>query len=254
MKRLFSFALLAAALTCSLLAQAPGGGFPGITAPAAIDPTTGLPIPPPKMDTGPKFDINFSGGNPAQLLEVIEKTAGERPNAVIHPECAKLDLPPFRLRSVSAYQVFMTLNTLNQSMSDSGFWQRVPMEEGEVWTLLPQNKSPGPGAQLPPSGQPSAKRQNNCQVFNLSPYLDKYTVEDLTTAIQGAWDLMQLEENPAIKYHKDTKLLIVVGSIPSLRVVADVLRQLEPNLDPKQKAEKAPTTDSNKDSKPTSKF
>jgi hypothetical protein len=250
MKRIFLLGLAIGTLALSAVAQFPGGRMPQ---PPMIDPATGLPIP-TKVDTGPRFDLNFPGGEPANLIEAIEKASKQRPNVVIHPECAALTIPGFRLRDVSAYQVFTTLNTLNQGTSDSGYWQRVNMEDAEIWTLLPQNKSGGGqftgGFPIPIS---APRPQPICKIFNLGPYLDKYTVEDITTSVQGAWDLMKLENIPSIKYHKDTKLLIVVGFVNELNVVADVLHQLDSNLESKEKSAKIPA-DSNKDAKPASKL
>jgi hypothetical protein len=84
--------------------------------------------------------------------------------------------------------------------------------------------------QFPTRTQQAPMAPRSCKIFNLTPYLEAFTVEDITTAVQGAWDLMKTENNPSIKYHKDTKLLIVVGATTELNVVADVLQQLAPSV------------------------
>src|SRR4051812_48076782 len=98
------FILLAALLGCFALNLR--GQFPG--AAGAIDPTTGLPIA--KPDTGPRFNLEFGGGSPGELIEHIQNVIKQRPNIIIHPDCASISIPPFRLRDVTVSQVFTTLN------------------------------------------------------------------------------------------------------------------------------------------------
>jgi hypothetical protein len=228
MKRIILLVCVAG-LAISSMAQ--GGRLPqpagGIAAPS-IDPLTGLPNPP----SGPRFDIDFPGGGAADLIKAIENESKTRPNVMIHPECASYEIPPFRLREVTASQIFNTLNSLAEPDYSSGVWRQVPMQDGEVWTLTKFNaktSNSGMMGGIPPYGQPTAPPvPRSCKIFNLTPYLEAFTVEDITTAVQGAWDLLQGQGNPSIKYHKDTRLLIVVGATPEINVVADVLQQLAP--------------------------
>src|SRR6185436_21045190 len=81
------------------------------------------------------------------------------------------------------------------------------------------------------------------RVFNLRGVLDEYTIEDVTTAIKGAWDLMNSGEEPTVKYHKDTKLLIVVGTPNQLAVVSQVITELSTNIRLKQKSTVAKSSD-----------
>jgi hypothetical protein len=61
----------------------------------------------------------------------------------------------------------------------------------------------------------------------LSPYLDAgYKVEDITTAIKTAWDMLGIAQGPEMKYHKDTKLLIAVGEADKLQMIDEALGQL----------------------------
>jgi hypothetical protein len=222
-----ALALLSAA---GVFAQNPQN--PGFAQPPSIDPLTGLPIG--KPDTGPRFEIVFMGGTPQELISEIQKRTVQRPNVVIHPDCANISIPPFRLRDVSTSQIFNTLNTLSEPNYEMGVWRQVPMNETEVWILSKNNQTFGN-----PYGMPGMPRQappapdRTCRVFNLGPYLDTFTVEDITTAIQGAWELMK-NDNAAqsIKYHKDTKLLIVVGDKEQISLVNEVLQQLRSSIKP----------------------
>src|SRR5437762_2586856 len=70
-----------------------------------------------------RMNIDFDGGPPDKLLAVIKKASGQMPNVIVHPEAAKVNIPPFKLRDVSAAQVFIALNTLSEPPFTSGFWK-----------------------------------------------------------------------------------------------------------------------------------
>jgi hypothetical protein len=187
------------------------------------------------------MDIDFPGGDPKKLLEAIEHASSEKPNVIIHPDAARINIPAFSLRDVTAGQVFTALNLLNQA-GDAPTWQPVINEDGEIWTLMPslqrQPQVIDPNTGLPVNqGQPAKppRSQNRqCRVFNLTPVLDDYTVEDVTTAVKGAWELMNVQEEPAIKYHKDTKLLIAFGEPSELALINQVISELSNNVRIKQ--------------------
>jgi hypothetical protein len=78
----------------------------------------------------------------------------------------------------------------------------------------------------------------------LSPYLEAgYKVDDITTAIRTAWKMLGVARPPEISYHKDTRVLIVVGEADKIRVIDNVLKQLsqgkpkeEPTNSPMEKS------------------
>jgi hypothetical protein len=246
------FLILALMVVPHLHAQLPAA--PGIPSriprptPAAIDPTTGLPIEENK-EAEAHFDIDFPGGPVEDLVNRITRDLqGQRPNIVVHPNSQQQEIPAFRLRGVTISQIFATLNSLAEPDYAGGIWKQVPIRDGIVWTLSKYNPRAnayyGSGLMQIPN-QPPAQRV--CKIFNLTPYLEDFTVEDLTTSIQGAWDLLKSDSEPTIKYHKETKLLIVVGSTADLSVVAEVLQQLNPSLTQKiPQAGTAPTQSTNK--------
>ena len=56
-----------------------------------------------------KFDLNFPGGTPKQLVEAIEKSSGQPLNAVIPDPYADLKLPPLKMRGVNVGELFGAL-------------------------------------------------------------------------------------------------------------------------------------------------
>jgi hypothetical protein len=64
------------------------------------------------------------------------------------------------------------------------------------------------------------------QFYQLDSYLDRFTVEDITTAIKTGGDLAGYKGAPTMKYHEETKLLVVHGTQPQVGMVQQVLQSL----------------------------
>ena len=58
----------------------------------------------------PRFDLDFQGGTPGDLVKAIEKAAGAPINAIIPDEHRAVTLPRLKLRSVTVPEVFQGLN------------------------------------------------------------------------------------------------------------------------------------------------
>lgn len=65
-----------------------------------------------------------------------------------------------------------------------------------------------------------------CRFYQLEPMLEKYKVEDITTAIQSGWEMLHVTKVPQLKFHPETRLLIAVGTEDNLRIIENVLKQL----------------------------
>lgn len=185
------------------------------------------------------MNIDFKGGSPAELLQAIQKASGQEPNVIMQPNAAKVRIPAFKLRDVTAAQIFVALNTLSEMPAVNGFWKPAPSPDGEIWTLVVPHMSPP--AFDPTTGKPMGPSvdygdQKNCKVLNLTMVLDDYSVDDVTTAMKGAWDLLGSSQPPTLRFHKDTKLLIIVGDDRQINVANDVLRELMRNVQLKRGA------------------
>jgi hypothetical protein len=96
-----------------------------------------------------------------------------------------------------------------------GFQSLNPLNgDDTIWTFFVQ------GAPLPPD--PIA-----CRYYQLEPYLNTYSIDDITTAIQTGWRMLGVKEVPELSFHKETKLLIAVGDPGGLALIDDVLKQLK---------------------------
>jgi hypothetical protein len=240
MKRIF-YPICAAGF---LMISAPLGAQTSVPAATSPVPPAGPPGQPAQAARPQpvRMQIDFKGGQPDDLIAAMKSASGAQPNVIIHQDAARTLIPAFSLRDVTASQVFTALNMIGEA-GESPTWQPVNTQDGEIWTLMPARRQATAIDPLTglPTGQPGILGRQpvptrQARVFNLTPVLDDYSVEDATTAMKGAWELMNSAEDPTVKYHKDTKLLIVMGDPNQLSVVSEVLNQLQQNIFAKQRA------------------
>jgi hypothetical protein len=147
------------------------------------------------------FDLKFPGGSPSELLAAIE-SAGGKVNALVQAGMEKMQFPKIDFRGVT------TANVLNAvSMLDNGRRARW-LESDRVWVLT-----------APPNNR-------RTQVFYVGNLLAQLKVDDITTAIQTTWQMAGKPATAEMKFHEETKLLIVLGESQQLESVTEVLGQL----------------------------
>jgi len=171
-----------------------------------------------------KFDLDFPGGTPRQLVEAIEKASGKPLNVVITDDDADLHLPPLKMRGVNVVELFRALSMASSKLikitggttfsSNYGFDPSSgEFNDDTVWWFH--------------HGKPVVTEpERSCRFYQLAPYLETYKVDDITTAIQTGWKMLGETNPPAISFHKDTKLLIAVGEQTKLQLIDSVLQQL----------------------------
>ena len=205
-------------------------------------PVATLAQPNTPSDPGPKFDLDFIGGPPDELIRAIERATGQPLNAIVPQEEAGYNLPAFKVRQVNVENLFKALETASlrtetyvtgtyfSDFGGKGARSQYAMSEtsagfqklGNLWVF--RVKRP---ARVPDDGLRSAR------FYQLEPFLAKNTIEDITTAIQTAWTMMGKAKSATtntLKFHKETKLLIAVGEEPQLQVIDDVLKALQPTF------------------------
>ncbi|MGO9529148.1 MAG: hypothetical protein ACLP0A_16430 [Verrucomicrobiia bacterium] len=178
----------------------------------------------------PKFDLDFPGGSPGDLVKAIAKASGHPLNAIIPKEDEDVILPPLKLRHIDVAQLFSALSAvspkhiLSRTANGNNFQYETtsysfncdrPMEPDAVWY------SRSVYARQPIAG-------NVCRFYQLNPYLKEHSVESITTAIETGWKMLGETNPPTLSFHKDTGLLIAVGEPGDLAVISDVLTALEP--------------------------
>lgn len=191
------------------------------------------------------FDLRFPGG-PAQLLvSEIEKAAKVPLNVIIPDEHKEVFLPPLKLRNVTVPQLFEAVTAASESREiritgyNYGAGGRVPQYQYVTTRFGFRTADPKQPARAnsiwyfyvdsppqPPTPEGAQPPQPRCRFWQLEPYLEKLKVEDITTAIETGWKMLGVNPLPKLSFHKDTKLLIVVGPDTQLSIVDEVLREL----------------------------
>ncbi len=164
-----------------------------------------------------KFDLDFPGGTPADLIEAIEDATHKQLNVVILNKDANAQLPRIKLKHISVPALFSALaGVTEQTDSDYLFSTRDPINSDDAIWFFSVSKAP-----------PST---TTCRYYFLESYLDKgLTVDDITTAIKSGWDMQHIDPQPRISFHKETKLLIAVGDSNQLDAIDAVLKALQPS-------------------------
>ena len=168
-----------------------------------------------------KFNLDFPGGTPNQLVAAIEKATGHHLNAIIPPEFAPTNLPALKMNSVTVPELFEAVAQAGGTVTvgnSSGLLKHVFVTHGRpsndsIWYFHANN--------VPPPTK-------ICRFYSLAPYLDRgLSVDDITTAIETGWKMLGETSPPTISFHKDTKLLIAVGEESKLETIDAALQALE---------------------------
>jgi len=167
-----------------------------------------------------KFDLDFPGGTPGELVAAIQKAMGRPLNAIVPSDYASLKLPSLKMKGVDVAQLFQALEQANQTNTAMfGFKTMGTVSDDSVWFFYFRGAA------------------KTSKFYLLTPYLDHgLTVDDITTAIQTGWKMAGISPTPALSFHKETKLLIAVGDGYQLQTIDQVLGALSaPTSAPKAK-------------------
>jgi hypothetical protein len=196
-----------------------------------IERTSGKTAPEPALT---KFNLDFPGGTPKELVDAIQK-AMERPlNAIIPDDLADTKLPAVKMNSVDVAELFSALrlasvklesywlpgyNNYQTHQTVWGFKTEGKPSDDSIWYFYAEK----------PIIPPGAPEKKVSRFYSLAPYLERgTTVDDITTAVETAWKMLGETSPPTISFHKDTKLLIAVGDPTKLETIDAVLKALEP--------------------------
>jgi hypothetical protein len=195
--------------------------------------------PPSAEPSLTKFNLDFPGGTPKELVAAIEKATGRPLNAIVPDELANTKLPALKMNSVDVSQLFQALAAASRKseavisgtgspygpssyqIANTSCGFRMGSEgrqsDDTIWYFYVEKPT------LPPLSS-SAKV---CRFYSLALYLDRgVNVDDITTAIETGWKMLGETSPPTISFHKDTKLLIAVGEPSKLETIDAVLRAL----------------------------
>src|SRR5688572_22556729 len=123
--------------------------------------------------------VDFMGGTVADFVTAVSKSGGAPFNLVGEKTDLAAGLPPFSLRDADAQSVAGALNLL---LSQKGLSIN---QTGRVFVLT--------------RGNPQIARDSGFESFQLTPYLDYQSVEDIVGAIRAAWELNPVNKAEALQ-------------------------------------------------------
>jgi hypothetical protein len=192
-----------------------------------------------------RFDLDFPGGTPKELVAAIQKATGKPLNVIVPEEYADTMLPVLRMKNVDAWQLFQALQAASEKAVtySSGsyygggafggyksfqqyrtsvsfkFVGNKPTDD-TIWYFYVDRPALPEGSSL--------ERSKVCRFYALAPYLNRdLSVDDITTAIETGWKMLGEPQPAVINFHKDTKLLIAVGAPGALETIDAVLKALD---------------------------
>jgi len=190
----------------------------------AEDQSTTSANPPPKSPqasgteqfTWQKFDLDFPGGSPRDLVSAVEKASGKPVNALIPKDDETVGIPAMKFKAITIPDLFHALTMASQRREQVG-----GTVQNSFYTFDTQGQ--GENAIFYFKSQKASPPQKFCRFYQLAEVLQNYSIEDLTTAVQTGWKMLGVKSTPQLKFHPETKLLIAVGQPEELRVIDDVL-------------------------------
>lgn len=166
--------------------------------------------------------LDFKGGSPKALAQAISKSMNTHLNVLVTEENNSVIIPPIKVEHAALNDFFealkrssMTTVSTNGSLYETWYGFE-PEGSGEhaVWYFRVNRPR-------------IAESPNVCRYYQLEPYLKKLPVESILSAINTGFEMLNITNPPQMKFHPETKLLIVVGRSEYQKVVESALDQLQ---------------------------
>ena len=193
------------------------------------------PASTPKSPELPRFDFEFKGGSPKELVDALNVPLRGSLNVIIPDESNKARIPAIKVKEANVQQIFEALTRASQrsvymevqaggrkafqSASDQiMFNSSGPITENTVWAFQFLTQRPPPIS-------------DSVRFYQLEPYLDGLKVDDIVTAIQTAWKMLGDSPGAKLKYHPESKLMIAVGQEADFALIDAALKELPKKVD-----------------------
>lgn len=170
--------------------------------------------------------IDFPGGPLTKLLSMIGQNEKLSFN-VIAGNAADLavEVPPFAIRNADLGSFALVLHNVLEPRG----YQFIPVggRDGSFVCTL---------TRIEPSREEKLQ-QHQFESFQLAPYLEQQSVDDIVDAMRTAWELDPTHKPDALrlKFHPPTSILLVSGPYEAITLTRAVLIQL--NRSPDKKAD-----------------
>lgn len=181
--------------------------------------------------------LNFPGGTLEEFVQALE-TASEGPVNLVMPGYGNVPVPAIRVTQVNLAQVFGAITNADPRIR---FQPASRDTSSTVWAVqLADHRT----------------TQQIARSFSVERLLEKYSINDITTAIKTAWDMMREADGaslpsssrywievappPELRFHQETQLLIIRGTPDDLNQATNVIEQLSPPRNTESPAARSP--------------
>ncbi len=256
----FRFLLGMLSLPAAGVAQSPQGNLGRLRTPAVPNqpmvPGSGPSVyhqnPPQSVKPEAKFDLNFPGGSPTELVKAISDQLAKPLSVIVMPKDKDAVVPAFHVHQVTVRELFLVLSQASRESVVVNNGRQIEHQvvewsfqcpndgmpnEDSLWYLfrnLPQ-KPPAPVAG-------GTEASGSVSVYNLADLcaLNTTDTEELkkraqvvTEAIMQAWGMGKratgsVDEggNGEVKFHEATGLLMVYATAEQTRTASNVLEAI----------------------------
>ena len=157
------------------------------------------------------FSVDFSGGTLNELMNEIIEDDGFVPNVIISDDAGNVKIPPIHFEDVALKDFMVALSCLDLPLKFEAI-------SGDVWSVRALHSSGEVHVHSIRGLLGLGLRDSNNSVY--------FAVDDIATAIQTAWDMKPSLDNPNIKVHLETSLLMIQGDDERQEIAAQVIKQL----------------------------
>lgn len=187
-----------------------------------------------KQNDEGRFDFDFPGGSAQELIVALSEASGQSINAMIPPAADAYTMPSLNYKNVTVAQVLGTLSLNEQRLIRTGRNHKNTVslgyqweEDRGIWVMR---------AAIIPEEYPEYFM---VKPYNISDLLGLHSIDDITTAIDSAWTLLNVSTENQLLFHPETNILIAKGKEDDLLVMEQVLESMKLNL-PSTKSEALP--------------
>ncbi len=174
----------------------------------------------PANDETGLISVKFAGGSVTDYFDALVKEAGTI-NVMLAPEAADVSMPPVTLTNVSVSAAIGLVD--GRSASPPGRIIKLDVRQ------MPQYHDGAlPTYQVRAEVRP-AGGGTYASVWTIAGLLrgDVFDADDVLAAVEAALDILASTDEPTIRFHKETGVLIARGDPQQLSTIKDVLEQLE---------------------------
>ena len=154
-----------------------------------------------------KFSIKFAGGTVGELFKDIAKDGHIQPNVIIQERAKNYKIKKFSVRFVNVKYIIETLSQID----DKILFAEDP-DSGVISISIKKDPT------------------RSHKVFNIKEYIGTYKISDINNLIRGAWEAVNYTTEGKVFFHKETNILIVVGTPEELQIVTDIIAALDDKI------------------------